>query len=146
MIFWKSVTDYVSELLGQPVDGDDDSPLMMSAGIGELPEKLAAAVLGLTATLVRLGELGEEVDQLISGRTEEVARKQSQQQRERRKDSEQAWRRFVLMLNAAAVMDPDEHRYERFVKLMNYLLKEQKRQMHHIRKKHPRKRETKNLG
>lgn len=54
------------------------------------------------------------------------------------------WRRFVLMLNAAAVMAPDEHRYERFVKLMNYLLKEQKRQMHHIRKKHPRKRETKN--
>ena len=26
MIFWRSVTDYVSELLGQQVNRDDDSP------------------------------------------------------------------------------------------------------------------------
>ena len=100
-------------------------------------------MLGLTASLVRLGELGDEVDQLISERTEEMAWKQSQQQRERRRDSEQAWRRFVLMLNAAAVMDPDEHRYERIVKILNFLLKKEKKQMQHIRRKHPRKRDTK---
>jgi len=102
----------------------------------------AVAVLGLTATLARLGELGEEVDQLISDRTEELSRKRSQQQRKRRKESERAWRRFVLVLNAAAVMDSDEHRYEPFVELMNYLLKLEKRQMRHIRKKHPRRREN----
>ncbi len=64
------------------------------------------------------------------------------EQRKRRKQSERAWRRFVLVLNAAAVMDSDEHRYEPFVELMNYLLKLEKRQMRHIRKKHPRRREN----
>jgi len=102
----------------------------------------AVAVLGLTDILARLGELGEEVSRLISDRNVEEARKQSLQQRQRRKYSEQAWQRFTLVFNAAAVMDPDEHRYDSFVKLMNYLLKQSKREMRHIRKKHPRKRDA----
>ena len=70
----------------------------------------------------------------------EYMRKRSLQQRQRRKESEERWKTFVTVLNAAAVMDPDEQRYEHFVRLVNYEMKELRRQMRHTRRKNPRKR------
>lgn len=113
--------------------------LMVVAESEELTR--AAELLGLTDSLRRLGGLCEEVDTLIEERNAEFVRKQSMQQRQRRKESEARWRTFVLVLNAAAVMDPDEQRYESFVRLVNLELKNLKRQMRHTRRMNPRKRE-----
>ena len=88
----------------------------------------------------RLGELSEEVDSIILDRNVEYMRKRSLQQRQRWKESEERWKTFVTVLNAAAVMDPDEQRYEHFVRLVNYEMKELWRQMRHTRRKNPRKR------
>lgn len=109
--------------------------------VADSPElSQAAALLGLSDSLRRLGELCTEVDSLITERNAEVLRKRSMQQRLRRKESEARWRTFVLVLNAAAVMDPDEQRYEDFVQVMNLELKNLKRQMRHMRKLNPRRR------
>ena len=100
----------------------------------------AAEVLGLTDILARLGGLNEEVSTLIIDRSSEVADKKSMQQRQKRKESEACWRTFVLVLNAAAVMDADEHRYETLIGQLNQLLKEMKKQMRHTRRMNPRRR------
>lgn len=100
----------------------------------------AAEMFGLTEPMRRLGELSEEVDSIILDRNVEYMRKRSLQQRQRRKESEERWKTFVTVLNAAAVMDPDEQRYEHFVRLVNYEMKELRRQMRHTRRKNPRKR------
>ena len=100
----------------------------------------AAEMFGLTEPMRRLGELSEEVESIILDRNVEFVRKRSLQQRQRRKESEERWKTFVTVLNAAAVMDPDEQRYEHFVRLVNYEMKELRRQMRHTRRKNPRKR------
>ena len=100
----------------------------------------AAEVLGLTDILARLGEVNEEVSMLIIDRSNEVADKKSMQQRQKRKEAEARWRTFVLVLNAAAVMDADEHRYEALIQYLNLRLKEMKKQMRHTRRMNPRKR------
>lgn len=100
----------------------------------------AAELLGLTDYLRRLGELCAELQSLIDERNEEFLRKQAMQQRQRRKESEARWRTFVMVLNAAAVMDEDEQRYEDFVNVVNLKLKELRRLMRHTRRKNPRKR------
>ena len=106
----------------------------------------AAEVLELTAILARLGELNEEVSMLIIDRSNEVADKKSMQQRQKRKEAERRWRTFVVVLNAAAVMDADEHRYEAIILCLNLRLKEMKKQMRHTRKMNPRKKENSALA
>lgn len=106
----------------------------------------AAEVLGLTDILARLGELNEEVSMLIIDRSNEVADKKAMQQRQKRKEAERRWRTFVLVLNAAAVMDADEHRYEAIILYLNLRLKEMKKQMRHTRKMNPRKKENSALA
>lgn len=106
----------------------------------------AAEVLGLTDILARLGEVNEEVSMLIIDRSNEVADKKSMQQRQKRKEAERRWRTFVLVLNAAAVMDADEHRYEAIILYLNLRLKEMKKQMRHTRKMNPRKKEDSALA
>ena len=106
----------------------------------------AAEVLELTDILARLGELNEEVSTLITDRTNEVADKKAMQQRQKRKEAERRWRTFVLVLNAAAVMDADEHRYEALIGQLNQRLKEMKKQMRHTRRMNPRKREDSALA
>lgn len=101
----------------------------------------AAEVLGLTDILARLGELNDEVSTLIADRTNQVADKKSMQQRQKRKEAERRWRTFVMVLNAAAVMDADEHRYETIIQYLNLRLKEMKKQMRHTRRMNPRKKE-----
>lgn len=103
----------------------------------------AAEVLGLTDILARLGGLNEEVSTLIIDRSSEVAAKKSMQQRQKRKEAERRWRTFVLVLNAAAVMDADEHRYEALIGQLNQRLKEMKKQMRHTRRMNPRKKKLK---
>ena len=100
----------------------------------------AAEVLGLTDILARLGEVNEEVSTLIADRTNQIADKKSMQQRQKRKEAERRWRTFVVVLNAAAVMDADEHRYETLILYLNLRLKEMKKQMRHTRRMNPRKR------
>lgn len=100
----------------------------------------AAEVLELTDILARLGEVNEEVSMLITDRSNEVADKKAMQQRQKRKEAEARWRTFVLVLNAAAVMDADEHRYEAIIGQLNQRLKEMKKQMRHTRRMNPRKR------
>ena len=100
----------------------------------------AADVLELTDILARLGELNEEVSMLIIDRSNAVADKRSMQQRQKRKEAERSWRTFVMVLNAAAVMDADEHRYETLIGQLNQRLKEMKQQMRHKRRMNPRKR------
>ena len=100
----------------------------------------AAEVLGLTDILALLGELNDEVSTLITDRTNQVADKKSMQQRQKRKEAEARWRTFVLVLNAAAVMDADEHRYDTLILYLNLRLKEMKKQMRHTRRMNPRKR------
>lgn len=106
----------------------------------------AAEVLELTDILARLGELNEEVSMLIIDRSNEVADKKSMQQRQKRKEAEARWRTFVLVLNAAAVMDADEHRYEALIGQLNQRLKEMKQQMRHTRRMNPRKKENSALA
>lgn len=98
----------------------------------------ASEVLELTDILARLGEVNEEVSMLIIDRSNEVADKKSMQQRQKRKEAERRWRTFVL--NAAAVMDADERRYEAIILYLNLRLKEMKKQMRHTRRMNPRKR------
>ena len=105
----------------------------------------AAEVLGLTDILARLGGLNEEVSMLIIDRSNEVADKKAMQQRQKRKESEACWRTFVLVLNAAAVMDADEHRYEALIGQLNQRLKEMKKQMRHTRRMNPRKRDAEGI-
>lgn len=106
----------------------------------------AAEVLELTAILARLGELNEEASMLITDRSNEVADKKSMQQRQKRKEAERRWRTFVVVLNAAAVMDADEHRYEALIQYLNLRLKEMKKQMRHKRRMNPRKKENNALA
>ena len=111
--------------------------------IWNAPELTAAAeLLGLTPMLQRLGEINTEVSTLIMDRTSETAQYRARQQRQKRKAAEARWRTFVLVLNAAAVMDPDEHRYEAFVNIVNVELKDMHQQMRHTRKRNPRQREA----
>jgi hypothetical protein len=105
----------------------------------------AAEVLGLTDILARLGELNEEVSTLITDRTNEVADKKAMQQRQKRKEAERRWRTFVVVLNAAAVMDADEQRYETLIVQLNQRLKEMKKQMRHTRRMNPRKRDAEGI-
>ena len=102
----------------------------------------AAEVLELTDILARLGEVNEEVSTLIADRTNQIADKKSMQQRQKRKEAERRWRTFVVVLNAAAVMDADEHRYEALIQYLNLRLKEMKKQMRHTRRMNPRKKEN----
>lgn len=106
----------------------------------------AAEVLGLTDILARLGEVNDEVSTLIADRTNQVADKKSMQQRQKRKEAEARWRTFVVVLNAAAVMDADEHRYETLIQYLNLRLKEMKKQMRHTRRMNPRKKENNSLA
>lgn len=101
----------------------------------------AAETLGLSTMLTRLAVLNDEVTTLINDRSNAIGEKRARQQRRRRKEAEARWRTFVLVLNAAAVMDPDEHRYDHFTGPMNQQLKELKQDMRHTRRMNPRKRD-----
>ena len=107
------------------------------------PELTAAAeVLGMTEMITRLGELNDEVNALIDERDAALANKKAKQQRQKRKEAERRWRTFVMMLNAAALMDDDEHRYDAIVGFLNYRLKDLKKKMRHTRRMNAKKREV----
>ena len=107
------------------------------------PDKKLAV---LSCMDTRLTELNDEVSTLITDRTNQVADKKAMQQRQKRKEAEARWRTFVVVLNAAAVMDADEHRYETLIGQLNQRLKEMKQQMRHKRRMNPRKKENSALA
>ena len=100
----------------------------------------AAEVLELTESLERLEELNESIEEKLRDRRDEQYKDKLKQQREKRKESERCWRQFVVVLNAAIVMEENERRYQELVTSMNAMLRILKRQMMLTRKKNPRRR------
>ena len=83
----------------------------------------AAETLGLTASIAQLKTLNDEVRSLTLAQNDERAQQVTAALKNARTQTEQAYKAFILALNAAAIMAEDDTQYENLIKSINETIK-----------------------